>query len=94
MKVEAMKKVWVPERVAGRHTAQGIVAGCVGTEAVEVDFSKNELLTPSFVDELLRALVVDQHVTSVRVSGLSDRGRELVLRSIRTRQLENQIKVA
>ena len=60
---------------------------------VEVDCAPLLAPTPSFVDELLRILVVERDAVLVRFVHASDRARELVQQVAQNRQIPDRIEI-
>ncbi len=63
------------------------------TTVVEVDCGKLRSATPSFLDELLKIIVVERHAVRVRLKDVSERAAQLAQRSATNRRILDAVEI-
>ena len=90
-----MTVISTPPRVGGRGRAQELLSDLPSDVAeVTINFSDTEAVTPSFVDEVVRLVLVERNASLLILSGLPKRARELALRSAGSRSVTDRLKVS
>jgi hypothetical protein len=86
--------VTAPQRSGSREQAQRLAAE-LGRELagldVELVFDHNEVATPSFLDELVRQVLVDRQAESLRVVNASVRARKYLERAAMARDVSRRL---
>jgi hypothetical protein len=82
-----------PERVGGRDQARLLAEELFAAPGVSitVDFSHSDVVTPSFIDELVKVLLEERRVGSLTLKGLGERERRLATRSAGVRSLSDHL---
>lgn len=83
-----MTTLEAPPRTGSRRKALELLDALpedLSGDAIRIRFESDALVTTSFVDELVMAVLVDRRALALIFAGLDDYGRELAESSARTR---------
>jgi len=86
-----------PQRTRGREQAAELLerqGESLEGQEVEVHFAAEALVTTSFVDEILRAVLVDHKAASLRFVGLPAMMHDLVDEAARHFGVEGRVEIA
>jgi hypothetical protein len=90
-----MSTLIAPKLVSSRHQARELTAGLAddlsGT-IVMVDCSALQASTPSFVDELVKSVLVDRQASRLRIKGAPERTVELARRAAQNRGVVDRLE--
>jgi hypothetical protein len=91
-----MSTLIAPKLVSSRDQARELTAGLaddVSDTAVLVDCSALQASTPSFVDELVKAVLVDRQADRLIIKGAPERTVELARRAAENRGVADRLEV-
>ena len=91
-----MSDVLVPQAVNSRSQAAQLVAGLpddLSSAEVIVDVSSTELMTPSFVDELVRQCLQVRNARAMRLKDADEMFIDMALESARLRDVATRLFV-
>ena len=90
-----MSTLIAPKLVSSRHQARELTASLaddLSDAAVMVDCSALQASTPSFVDELVKAVLVDRRGQRLVIKGAPDRTLELARRAAQNRGVIDRLE--
>ena len=91
-----MSTLIAPKLVSSRDQARELTAGLPGDlsgTAVLVDCSALQASTPSFVDELVKAVLVDRQGSRLRIVGAPERTVALARRAAENRGVADRLEI-
>jgi hypothetical protein len=91
-----MSTLIAPKLVSSRDQARELTAGLpddLSGTVVVVDCSALQASTPSFVDELVKAVLVDRHGSRLVVKGAPGRTVELARRAAQNRGVSDRLEI-
>jgi hypothetical protein len=90
-----MSTLVAPKLLSSRHQARELTAGLaddLSDVVVMVDCSALQASTPSFVDELVKAVLVDRRGSRLVIKGAPERTVELVRRAAQNRGVTDRLE--
>lgn len=91
-----MYRIAVPEHAGSREQADelaGTLPLALDTDTVTLDCSVVVVATPSFLDEIVKQVLVVRNAATLEVVGGPARPRELVERAARNREVHDRVRV-
>jgi hypothetical protein len=91
-----MSTLIAPKLVSSRDQARELTAslpGDLSDTVVLVDCSALQASTPSFVDELVKAVLVDRHGSQLVIKGAPERTIELARRAAQNRGVTERLEI-
>jgi hypothetical protein len=92
-----MSTLTAPKLVSSRDQARELTAGLaaeLSDTVVMVDCTALQASTPSFVDELVKVVLVDRHADRLIIKGAPDRTVELARRAAQNRGVLGRLETA
>jgi hypothetical protein len=92
-----MIRVETPDHAGSREQARMLAAtlpGDLGGRTVLLDCSELVIGTPSFLDEVVKQILVLRHADALEVSDAPDRARDLLERAASNRSVRERLRVA
>ena len=89
-----MTAITTPERVGGRDQGRSVaesIAGDIAGSTLIVDFSHTDVVTPSFLDEMIKVLLEERELGHLTLRGLGERDQRLARRSAEVRALQDRL---